>query len=287
MVLGRAVLLNFFVSTLLMGAAPVVGQNTRNGDRANWPARVNPLPFASSRVADSVPVYATPSMGASSPTAFGLSFGDVFVAASFQSRVRYAAEPDGALAAGFGLGDPASFLGLEIDVNSFSTLPSRGSPAGLGGIVGVDVKLHRLLPLAFGVAAGWESLLSTSHDGVGTDGGSNGYVVFSKWFSLGDGESFRDLVVSAGAGSGRFLRERRWTENADQIGPFGSVALRVARPASLIADWTGQDLLLGASLAPLAHYPLVLNAGVVDVLGTTDGTGRTRLVASASYVFRY
>lgn len=286
MVLHRSVL-PAFVATLLMGVAPVSGQSTQNGDRANWPARINPLPSSASRVADSIPVYATPSMGASSPTAFGLSFGDVFVAASFQSRVRYAAVPDGALAAGLGLGDPVRFLGLEIDVNSFSTLPSQGSAAGLGGIVGVDVKLHRLLPGSFGLAAGWESFLSTSYGGVGTDGGSNRYVVLSKWVPLGDNGSFRDLVVSAGAGSGRFLRERRWTENADQFGPFGSVALRIARPASLIADWTGQDLLLGASLAPLARYPLVLNAGVVDVLGTTNGTGRARLVASASYAFHY
>lgn len=234
-----------------------------------------------------MPAHAAPSMGASSPTAFGLGWGEAYLAANFQARVRYSADPDGALAAGLGLGDPAKLLGLEIDVISFSTLPSRGGPAGFGGVLGVDVKLHRLFSRAFGLAVGWESVLSTSYQGVETDGGSNQYAVFSAWIPISESGPFRDLVLSLGAGSGRFLPERKWADDADQFGPFGSIALRIAPAVSLVADWAGQDLLLGTSFAPLSRHSLVINAGVADVLGTTGGTGQARFVASTSYAFRY
>lgn len=275
------------VVVLLAIALPVGAQASQNGDRANWPSRVNTLPLTASPGADSLRAEVAPSMGASSPTAFGLRFGEVYLAASVQSRVRYADVPDGAISAGLGLGDPAKLLGLQIDINSFSTLASAGSSAGLGGVVGVDVKLHRLLPYGFGLALGWESLLSKGSGEVATDGGSNRYGVVSKWTPLRASGPFRDLVISVGVGSGRFLREHRWAEDADQFGPFGSAALRVFRSASIVADWTGQDLLLGASLAPFVRVPLVLNAGIADVMGTTNGSQRGRLVASASVAYDY
>ena len=225
-------------------------------------------------------------MGASSPVAFGLGLGDAFVAANVQSRVRYSDDPDATVAAGLGLGSPSRTAGLEITAISFSTLPSGGSPAGLGRVLGVDLKLHRLLPFGFGVAVGWESVFTTTYEGIETDGGSNRYVVVSKWISA-DQRVFSDVVLSAGLGSGRFLPERAWVETPNRLGPFGSVAARIVPAVSVVADWAGQELMAGASIAPLARYPLVFNLGFADLLGTTNGTGRGRLVASGSFAFRY
>ena len=64
------------VLVLLAIALPVGAQASQNGDRANWPARVNALPLTASPGADSLRAEVAPSMGASSPTAFGLRFGE-------------------------------------------------------------------------------------------------------------------------------------------------------------------------------------------------------------------
>jgi hypothetical protein len=229
-------------------------------------------------------------MSASSPTAYGLAFRDAFVGASFQTRTRYSrASKDGSVGMGFGVGNPYTLAGLEVVATSFSTLPSRGSSAGFGDVVGVDFKLHRALRGNFAIAAGWESALMRNH-GVHTDGGSNKFVVVSKSLQLreSDRKLFSQLLISAGLGNGRFLSETLWADDPGQVGPFGSMALRVAPPLAVVLDWPGQDLMAGVSLVPLPRFPLVVNAGFSDLLGTTlDPYRRPRFVLSTGVGFRY
>jgi hypothetical protein len=215
-----------------------------------------------------------PAVGANSPTAFGAGFGDLFVGASYAARARNVDAGDGTVAAGIGLGDPWRWVGVEVDVISFSTIRS-----GWGNRMGVDLILHRILPGGFGVALGWESLLQRGM----TDGDRSRYAVVSKWWQLRESESawFNSLVLSSGVGDGRFRAFEDWQADRQTVNWFGSAALRVAGPLSVIADWTGQDLMLAGSVAPFTRFPLVVSAGLAD-LTERAGDG-ARFVATASY----
>lgn len=220
----------------------------------------------------------SPAMGASSPIAFGAAWRDAFVGAGYQSRTRYLQNYDGSIAAGIGLGDPWRLVGLELTAISFSTFRS-----GFFSRIGIDTKLHRVLPHGFAVAAGWESAIQIGL----TDAGNSKYAVLSKWWDIRDDprDLFSELLVSVGVGNDRFLPEDDFYLGTPGVNGFGSVALRVAQPISVIADWYGQDLALAASVAPLARYRLVITPALVDVTGSAgDGA---RFVASASYSFRF
>ncbi len=60
---------------------------------------------------------ASPGSSSGSPTAFGADFGSVFTGASFQERTRFTSSSDGAVSAGFGLGNATKAVGLEIAVS--------------------------------------------------------------------------------------------------------------------------------------------------------------------------
>lgn len=253
-------------------AGPVIAQ-TPDTLRARFKLAVPPPAPRPASV-----VRPSPAMGASSPIAFGAGWGDAYVGAGYQARARYLENYDGSIAAGFGLGDPWHLVGLQVDVISFSTFRS-----GFFKRVGVDLQIHRALPYGMAVAVGWESAIQIGL----TDAGNSKYAVVSKWWSLrGDPRKpFSELLVSAGAGNERFLPEKDFEFGKEGVNGFGSVALRVAEPLSVIADWTGQDLIVAASVAPLRRWALVITPGFADVTGTAgDGA---RFVVAASYSFRF
>jgi len=217
----------------------------------------------------------TPAMSASSPTGFGAQWGDLFAGVSYQTRARNVSGNDGAVGAGFGLGNAQSLIGFEVAVVSFSTLRS-----GWGERVGVDLKLHRVLPGAFGVALGWESALLRGR----TDGMRSRYLAVSRWFQLRPGNApLSAVLVTGGIGNDRFVRPADWVRGRN-VGLFGSVGVRVLEPVSLVVDWTGQDLGVAASVAPFGTHWLVFSAGFMDLTGSAgDGA---RLVLSGSYLVR-
>jgi len=53
-----------------------------------------------------------------------------------------------------------------------------------------------------------------------------------------------------------------------------SVGVRVLSPLSLIADWTGQDLMLGASIVPFVRLPLFIAPAFADVTGSAGDGAR-------------
>jgi len=186
----------------------------------------------------------------SSPTAFGANWGDVFIAGSYQARARYTNRDDGGVVFGFGLGDARRLVGLEVAVSSYSTFRQGFFQNG-----GVSLKLHRLLNHDTAIAFGIEN--------VGTwgspDAGSNSvYGVGSHIFRLraNPEASFSKLIVSVGVGGGRFRSEHDVRRRIGSTNVFGSVGLQVIPLASVIADWTGQDLFLGASIVPFRRIPL-------------------------------
>jgi hypothetical protein len=207
-----------------------------------------------------------------SPSAFGADWGDVFAGASFQERTRFTDKSDGAVVAGFGLGDARRAVGLEVAVTVFDLFDDT---FGRGGI---SFKAHRLLGEGFAIAAGVENAIIWGE----SDTDSSGYGVVSKVFRFRDAaEPFSTLIVNLGLGGGRFRSEDDVIDGNGTINVFGSVGLHVVEPLSVIADWTGQDLNLGVSVVPFRNIPLTITPAVADV--TNNAGDGARFVLSIGY----
>ena len=176
---------------------------------------------------------------------------------------------------GFGMGDPRSYFGLEVTATSYSTFRS-----GFATRAGLNLHLHRIVFGSFGLAVGWENALERG----APDSSESLYGVVSKWFQLKDSDSapFSSIMLSLGVGDGRFRSQEDVDNDVDVLGVFGSVALRVASPASVVVDWTGQDLTALLSLTPFRTVSLILSGGWADITGRTGDRG-ARVVGAVSY----
>jgi hypothetical protein len=219
-----------------------------------------------------------PSSTINTPTGYGPQWGQVFAGVGYQERIRYDDWTDGVASAGFGLGNPSRYVGLDVTVNILDTYTEFAQDRSL------SLKLHRRLPFRSAIAVGHENIWHTD----GTDGGSSRYVVVSKVVLLRDRptSALGSVVLNAGLGTDRFLREADFARGADGVNPFGSVAVRVLPPVNAIANWTGQDLALGLSIAPVPKWPIVITPAMMDVTGTAGDGARFSMSAGISYDFR-
>lgn len=200
------------------------------------------------------------------PTAFGAQTGDIFLGATYQEQVRFFDEDDGAVVLGFGLGDERRLVALETAVSIYDLFDDTFEDGG------ISFKLHRLIGDDLSVAVGVENAIVWGN----TDGDQSVYGVVSKVFRLRDNPSdpFSRLTASVGLGGGRFRSEDDIEDKEGSTNVFGSVGLQVVEPVTLIADWTGQDLYLGASIVPIPGVPLVITPAVADVTGNAGDEPR-------------
>ena len=233
--------------------------------------------ISSSKLRAVTGVVSVPGSSVASPTAFGAQFGDVFLGASYQARTRFNNRDDGGVVFGFGLGE-RQIVGLEVAVSSFSTIREDFFTNG-----GISFKLHHLFPHNLAIAAGVENAATFGSP----DGGSSVYGVVSKVLQLRNDVSkpFSTVAVSLGLGGGRFRSEHDVQKGIDSVNVFGSVGLRLAEPLSLIADWTGQDLTIGTSIAPFRNIPIVVTPAVADVTGNAGDGARFILGVGFGYSF--
>lgn len=249
-------------------------------------------PFAAAQTPDSLrdalrlPDAATqvrsgyaPSPTINTPTAYGADWGQEFFGLAYQQRTRFTDLQDAAFAGGLGIGDARKWVGLEIAVTSYS-VRRDGGPFSTGG---VSLKLHRALPGSAAVAVGVENAV----DWGGSDAGTSPYAAVSKVFRLNDDprRRFGAVIATAGAGVGRFRSEDDIVADDDAVTPFGSVALLVAEPVTVIANWTGQDLAVGTSFIPFEGLPLVFTPAMVDI--THNAGDGARFVLGIGYGFQY
>jgi hypothetical protein len=222
-------------------------------------------------------IISVPGSSVATPTAFGAEFGDIFVGGSYQARTRFTNTDDGGVVFGFGLGE-RQIVGLEVAISSFSTIRQGFFSNG-----GVSFKLHHTFLNNMAIAVGVENAATFGSP----DGGSSVYGVVSKVFPLKDNftKPFSFVTVSLGLGGGRFRSEHDVQKGIDSVNVFGSVGLRIAEPISLIADWTGQDLTIGASIVPFRHIPIVITPAVADVTGNAGDGARFILGAGFGYSF--
>jgi hypothetical protein len=219
-----------------------------------------------------------PASTINTPTAYGQRWGDLFAGVGYQDRIRYDDWSDGVASLGFGLGNPTRYVGLDVAFNILDTYTEFAEDRSL------SLKLHRRLPFRTALAVGHENLWHTD----GTDGGSSRYVVVSKLMLFRDRPTtaLGSMVVNVGLGNDRFLSEEAFARGEDGVNVFGSVGVRLLRPVNAIANWTGQDLALGASVAPVRTWPLVITPAVVDVTGRAGDGPRFAVSAGLNYNFR-
>ncbi len=240
-----------------------------------------PRPQAVPRVEVPQPIEefaASPGLSIYIPVGYGADNNTVFLSGTYQNEVRDTAENEGDLGTGgigIGLGDAQKALGVELSYAFETTDDSFGEG-------GFNAKLHRRLGRDASVAVGWNGFLNIGRN----DFEQSKYGVITKVFRTQESlnRPFSRVAVTAGVGDGQFRSNGAVKVGDNNVNVFGNVAVRVARPVSFIAEWTGQDLGLGLSIAPFKNIPFVITPAVRDVVGGGDGA---RFVVGAGTAFRF
>ena len=218
-----------------------------------------------------------PSSSFLTPTAYGADWGDAFVGVSGVTAGDTRNRADGSASVGFGLGNAAESVGLEVTTGIISL-------EGFGEDGSVGFKLHRVFPDAnnFAVAVGWSNPITW---GAANQDQDTFYGVATGQFNLREGAANpMPLTTSLGVGTGAFRSTGAIAADTNAPNVFGSVGLRLIPEVSVITSWTGSGLGLAASAAPL-DVPLIFTAGVSDI---TDNTAEgTRFHGSMGYSFSF
>ena len=216
-------------------------------------------------IKDKAKFEALPALSINIPTGFGADRNTAFISGTYQERTRYGNKSDGALGVGVGLGNADKAVGVELSYTAASFGGSRDFGSG-----GFNVKVHRKLKDDLSVAAGWNGFLNLGGE---NDFENSVYGTVTKIFRTRDDINLplSRIAVTAGVGNGQFRTEDALAKDAGGVNVFGNVAVRVAKPVSLIAEWSGQDLGVGVSIAPFKNIPLVITPAVRDIVGAGDG----------------
>lgn len=227
-----------------------------------------------------------PGTSTGSPIAFGANLHDFYVGVGFQAPLRYSNDSDGGGTVGFGLGNARESVGLDVSINALSTVRS-----GVGNRMSVGAKLHKLFEGNWGIAAGVQGAILNGKKSDDPD--PSVFAVVSKVYDLRntDYNWFQALTISAGAGTQGFRLEKDIRANNDNVGFFGSAALKYNDRFSLVGDWL-QDLSVGVSFVPFTEFPLVITVAEADLTGTAGVHNRSEVVRprttiGAGFAFRY
>ncbi|MEM9276314.1 MAG: hypothetical protein AAGA80_25685 [Cyanobacteria bacterium P01_F01_bin.143] len=219
------------------------------------------------------PNRGSPGLTIGNPSGFGADGGSFFAGFGYQSDTRYGNNDDEDAVANFGvgLGNAKKAVGMELSY----TMGSFGNNRDFG-TGGFNAKLHKQLPDAWGVAAGWNGFLNIGDE---NDFENSFYLVTSKVFRTRESlnSPFSRIAATVGFTNSEF------NDDSDrEFDVIGSLAFRVARPISTVVEWTGSDLAMGVSASPFRRIPFTLNIAVRDIAGEGDGA---RLVFGAGMGF--
>jgi hypothetical protein len=239
----------------------------------------NQLENIEERVPDVEDFYrGSPALTITVPSGFGADNNTGYIGASFVSKVRYSDESDGALFLGVGLGDAQKSVGVEVSY-TLASLSGENTEFGRGGF---NLKVHKQLENDWAIAAGWNGFLNIGDN----DFENSVYGTATKVIRLKDSvqKPLSRLALTAGIGNGQFRSEDDIEDDRGTVNVFGSAALRVVEPVSLIAEWTGQDLAIGASIVPIKNFPWVITPALRDIAGAGDGA---RFVVGTGFAFQF
>jgi hypothetical protein len=219
---------------------------------------------------DFAPYRGAPGFTMANPYGFGADGWNPYVGVGFTpisraSKVAGGDEGDGIMGIGIGLGNARKAVGLELNYTLASFGFNRDFGAG-----GFSAKLHRTVATGWGVALGWNGFLNTGDE---NDFQDSVYLATTKIFSTKEklNSPLSRIALTVGVGNGQFRTEESIEEDEETFNPFGSVAVRIARPISGVVEWTGQDLAVGTSISPFKTVPVTFNLGVRDLAGAGDG----------------
>jgi hypothetical protein len=252
-------------------AANQLAQNSTTVGRCPRPQSIAPLVVP--KVVDEF--AASPALSIYIPVGYGADRNTVFLTGSYQNSVR---EDDGSVGAGgigIGLGDASKALGVELSY----ALETTDDSFGEGGF---NAKIHRRLGQDLSAAVGWNGFLNIGRN----DFEQSKYGVITKVFRTQESlnNPFSRVAFTVGVGDGQFRSNGAVDAGDNNVNVFGNVAIRVVRPVSFIAEWTGQDLALGLSIAPFKNFPFVITPAVRDLAGAGDGA---RFVLGAGTAIRF
>lgn len=256
--------------------------NSSSYEVAQGTTRTCPRPQAIPRV--DVPELpdeygASPAMSIYIPVGYGADNNTVFLSGTYQPTVRDTRENDegsvGTGGIGIGLGDASKSAGVELSYAFETTDESFGEG-------GFNAKLHRRIGQDASAAIGWNGFLNIGRN----DFEQSKYGVVTKVFRTQDSLSkpFSRVAFTVGVGDGQYRSNGAVKAGDNNVNVFGNMAVRVARPVSFIAEWTGTDLGLGLSIAPFRNIPFVITPAVRDVVGAGDAP---RFVLGAGTAFRF
>lgn len=217
---------------------------------------------------------ASPALSIYIPVGYGADNNTIFLNGSYQPTVR---EDDGSVGTGgigIGLGDADKAAGLEL---SYALATNENFGEG-----GFNAKLHKRFGTDLAGALGWNGFLNIGRN----DFEHSKYGVVTKVIRTQESlnSPFSRVAVTVGVGDGQFRSNGAVDAGENNVNVFGNVAVRVIRPVSFIAEWTGQDLALGLSIAPFKNFPLVITPAFRDVAGAGDGA---RFVVGAGTALRF
>lgn len=270
-----------FVSDSGISSVTIAAESSDRGSPALRPEPSRGEKFEPKRIPLIVPFprqtyRASPSITIINPSGYGASWGRAGIGVGYQQRARFREESDGVIGLGFGLGNSRKSIGAQIGIS----LVDVSAPFRDGAI---NLKIHRRLPEDFSVAVGVQGLTTWGD----TDGGSSVYGVVTKRLKLRQDRTkpFSEIYTTIGAGGGQFRSESDIENGNENIGIFGSLAIKIVQPVGFVAEWTGQDLTLGVPIVLFRNLPLVIVPAITDITGSAgDGT---RFVFGFGYSFSF
>ncbi len=219
----------------------------------------------------------SPSLTFATPSAFGASWGDVFIGASAATAGKARTQPDASISMGFGLGNARKLIGLELGYNI-------GSIKSFGANGTFDIKANRIVyakdNTQIAAAVGWKTF--AQHVGGGETvrpSGVYGLVTSYSLLKPNDPVNKMPISFSLGAGGGDFRTGDTST------GVFAGVGVQVHPQVGVGMGWSGVGLNVGASFVPIPTIPLTINAVGADLTDTSQGG--TVFVLSVGYGFNF
>ncbi|MBK2123874.1 hypothetical protein [Fangia hongkongensis] len=185
---------------------------------------------------------------------------------------------DGSASVGFGIGDAKKNVGGAVSLGIGSINPTDGGSFNRGNI-GLSLG-HFFTKTLTSVAVGGQSL-------GGWNAGGSSAVDPSYYAAVTQilPNNIAPVIVNAGIGTNSYFFLRSTKKPTTHIAPFGSVAVYVLPQVSLIADYTSGVASAGASIVPVAAWPITVNVGAWDVFKYAPNHDRISLSGSVAYAY--
>lgn len=202
--------------------------------------------------------WTVPPLGTSAQSGFGADWGSFFLGTSFVNHTPNTTVADGALFAGFGVGDARKNVGLEPTLIVQNLDPFAQD-------LKASIKLHRMLSETFGISLGYEGIrLRGASDTPGSPFAAVTKIIRR---SENDWDFLSVIGLHGGIGGGRFRLQEKGFPTGPDYSVFGSIGLRLWAPISVAAAWSGHDIDFAIPLAPFRSFRLTVVPSVTDIAG--------------------